>query len=313
MTLSRALSLVLLPVLLLALPGCDAAKRALDKAASSKDSSLPPLAIRDLNDSEVAAFIRQPGKVNVLFIYDFKSEGGLAQISEKNGVETLSKALREYADVISAGRIDRSSLKKIDAHVPPGKAICMPFRDGIMLGMDHKDDPLTADLLKKIIAPEAEALRKVQAPSAAPGSNPPRELAERDFEGFTHNPDKLSVVVFHADWCGPCQKLKPVMADVADGFSGTSEVGRFNVDNCRDLAARLNVSSIPDVRFYRDGKEVGRFTGYQPDRAVRELFKQHTAGLKVPAAPAPAASSSSGPGSVTRMKKDWLPPGVEKR
>ncbi|MGC4013122.1 MAG: thioredoxin family protein [Luteolibacter sp.] len=145
---------------------------------------------------------------------------------------------------------------------------------------------------------------------AVPGSNPPRELEAQEFDAFTGSSDKLSVVVFHADWCGPCKMLAPVVAGVADSFPGISQVGRFNVDHCRDLAARLKVSGIPDVRFYRGGKEVARFTGYRGDAEVRTFFAQHSAGLT---APAPAAAGSSDAGSVTRMKKNWLPPGMEKR
>ncbi|MFD0893210.1 thioredoxin family protein [Luteolibacter ambystomatis] len=309
---SRVLFLILLPAMLLALPGCDAAKKALGRAASTK-AALPPLEVKDITEEEFPAFIRQKGRLNLMLVYDLNGPETAAQTKERLAAEEFLKVARDFSDVVSVGRIDGRLSKTLATSYTPGTIRFELFREGSRVDDCSDGKLIMTSEFRSILAREAEVIRKnPPAAPAIPGSNPPRELAEKEFDSFTKDPNKLSVVVFHANWCGPCQKLKPVMAEVADSFPGVSEVGRFNVDNCRNLAGRLGVSSIPDVRFYRDGKEVGRFTGYRPDYAVRTLFQQHTVGLKAPVAPAPSKGSSGG-GSMTRMTKDWVPPGMEKR
>lgn len=138
-----------------------------------------------------------------------------------------------------------------------------------------------------------------------------RELKENEFRTFVEEPGKLCVVVFHADWCGPCRVLKPRLEKVGAEFGKVAVVGRFNVDDCRSLAKEREVGSIPDVRFYRDGKQVDAFIGLADETELRAAFVKNSAGL---AAPGAADSSGSGPGqTIQPMKKDWLPPGVERR
>lgn len=310
MTAARMLSLMVLPALLLALPGCDAAKKALNKAAATK--ALPPLEVKDITEAEFPSFIRQKGRLNLILAYDVNGVETPEQTKERLAAEEFIKIAKEFSDVVSVGRIDNRLAKTLITS-SPGTLRFELFREGSRVDATGDGRLVRVAEFRSILAKEAESLRSAQpAAPAVAGSNAPREMAEKEYDSFINNSQKLSVVVFHADWCGPCQKLKPVLEEVADSFPGVSEVGRFNVDHCRDLAARLNVSGIPDVRFYRGGKEVGRFTGYRADYAVRELFQQHTAGLKAPAAPASSAGPS-GPGSMSRMTKGWVPPGMEKR
>jgi thioredoxin len=127
------------------------------------------------------------------------------------------------------------------------------------------------------------------------------------------------VVDFHADWCGPCRRLSPILEKVAAGHGDLVRVGKLNVDHAKEVAGKAGVRSIPDVRFFRDGKEVDRFVGLPPEAHVREKFQQHTRGLK----PAAAATATAETGeaaagepaqpAIQPMRKDWLPPGVERR
>jgi len=156
------------------------------------------------------------------------------------------------------------------------------------------------------------------APLPDDGTGTPRELTEAEFPALVATPGKLVVAVFHADWCGPCQALKPEIATVAAEFPGVVTVGRFNVDNCHQVAAEKGVRGIPDVRFFRDGKQVGNFTGLIPIDMVRAKFKELSAGITPVVAPPPAPTPEPAPGTpdkplMIREKKDALPPGMERQ
>lgn len=143
-----------------------------------------------------------------------------------------------------------------------------------------------------------------------------RELQETDYPGLVATPDRLTVVVFHATWCGPCKQLAPVMAKVAEEFSGVAQVGRFDVDQCQGISRQLGVSGIPDVRFFLNGKQVDSFLGAASESEIRDKFQAYTRGLKASPTATPPAANGTDPTkpapTIQRMQKDWMPPGMKK-
>jgi thioredoxin 1 len=100
------------------------------------------------------------------------------------------------------------------------------------------------------------------------------ELNENNFVRMTKT--GKAVVDFYADWCGPCQMMKPTFEKVSKEFK---EVNFFkvNVDNGQEAAARYDVRSIPTLIFLKDGKEADRIVGvaYEADfkKKINEVFK----------------------------------------
>lgn len=73
---------------------------------------------------------------------------------------------------------------------------------------------------------------------------------------------KLPVIVdFYADWCPPCKKLIPVLESKQKEKNGFKLI-KINVDNHPELAERFNVSGIPHVVSFKDGKKNGEFAGF---------------------------------------------------
>lgn len=67
---------------------------------------------------------------------------------------------------------------------------------------------------------------------------------------------------FWAEWCGPCRMLAPVVAGIAQEKAGALVVGKVNVDEERELAARFSIESIPTVLLLRQGEVVAKSVGY---------------------------------------------------
>ena len=66
--------------------------------------------------------------------------------------------------------------------------------------------------------------------------------------------DKPAIVDFTATWCGPCQKLAPILEELAAEYKGKVNVYKVDVDKCKDLAQAFKISSIPAVLFIpKDG------------------------------------------------------------
>ena len=75
---------------------------------------------------------------------------------------------------------------------------------------------------------------------------------------------KTFLADFYATWCGPCKMLAPVVHEIAEESTGALKVGKVNVDEQMELAMRFQVSSIPMLVVFKDGKAVAKSVGYRP-------------------------------------------------
>lgn len=71
---------------------------------------------------------------------------------------------------------------------------------------------------------------------------------------------ELVLVDFNADWCGPCQMLKPIIEELAE-TNDDIKVVSINIDDEDELSEQYNVSSIPCLVLFEKGKEVKRNVG----------------------------------------------------
>jgi thioredoxin 1 len=75
------------------------------------------------------------------------------------------------------------------------------------------------------------------------------------------NSDKLVVVDFWAEWCGPCRMVGPVLDELAAEVGDDVIIGKLNVDENNKTAQDFRVMSIPTIILYKDGQEAQRLVG----------------------------------------------------
>ena len=98
-------------------------------------------------------------------------------------------------------------------------------------------------------------------------------ITSLNFENEVLNADKSVLLDFYADWCGPCKMLAPVLHEIAEENAGTLKVGKINVDEQMELAMRFQVSSIPMLVVFKDGKAVAKSVGYRPKSEIAAMVE----------------------------------------
>lgn len=82
------------------------------------------------------------------------------------------------------------------------------------------------------------------------------------------------LVDFYADWCGPCQVAGPVLSELAEEYEGKIKVGKLNVDEGLQTAAKYSVMNIPTVIVFKNGAEITRKAGFTGKKDYEELVKK---------------------------------------
>lgn len=106
-------------------------------------------------------------------------------------------------------------------------------------------------------------------------------VGANQFNELITNSNKLIMVDFRAEWCGPCRILKPVLEELTAKYGDKVELVKINVDEQDNypLAVQYQVNSIPQVTFFLNGQQVDQFIGVVPPVRVEEIIQQHTANM----------------------------------
>ncbi len=96
------------------------------------------------------------------------------------------------------------------------------------------------------------------------------EFTDANFQSEVVDSATPVLVDFWAPWCGPCKMLAPTIEQLATEMGGKVKIGKLNTDENPNVASDHNISAIPTVMLFKDGKMVDKLTGVAPkDRFVK--------------------------------------------
>ena len=80
------------------------------------------------------------------------------------------------------------------------------------------------------------------------------------------------VVDFFATWCGPCRMMAPVIEELAEEYDGKVKIGKLDVDENSDIAARYGVMSIPTIILFKNGEVFPRALDFR----IKKFWKMRS-------------------------------------
>ncbi len=86
------------------------------------------------------------------------------------------------------------------------------------------------------------------------------EIDSSNFDATTQS-STPTLIDFWAPWCGPCRALGPTIDKLAEDLGDRAQIGKVNIDDHPELAAKFGVSSIPTVLVFKDGEVTDQFVG----------------------------------------------------
>ena len=100
-----------------------------------------------------------------------------------------------------------------------------------------------------------------------------RELTGKNFES-TVNTNGLVVVDFWAPWCGPCKAVMPVLESLQQELGASVVFCKVDPDEHSALAAEHEVSSLPFIQFWKDGRLVNTVSGAYPKHKIKAFIEE---------------------------------------
>ena len=82
----------------------------------------------------------------------------------------------------------------------------------------------------------------------------------------------VTLVDFYANWCGPCRMLAPVLEQVDKEVEGKAVIAKLDIDSEQKTASQFQVTSVPTLILFKDGKEVNRLVGLRNADAVKKFI-----------------------------------------
>jgi thioredoxin 1 len=97
--------------------------------------------------------------------------------------------------------------------------------------------------------------------------------AKETFGDIIHG-QKPVLVDFYAEWCGPCKMMKPILEDLRNSMGDQIRILKIDIDRNPAVASSLNISGVPTIILYQNGKMLWRQSGVVPAKQLQSIIQE---------------------------------------
>ena len=101
------------------------------------------------------------------------------------------------------------------------------------------------------------------------------QLTDSNFKELVLDSDKVAIVDFWAEWCGPCKAIGPMIEELSKEYEGKAIVGKVDVDSNPETAMKYGTRNIPTILFIKNGQVVDKQVGAVPKSNLVATLTKH--------------------------------------
>ncbi|HOS84280.1 MAG TPA: thioredoxin [Bacteroidales bacterium] len=101
------------------------------------------------------------------------------------------------------------------------------------------------------------------------------EITEANYDEVVAQSDKLVMIDFWAEWCGPCRMVAPIVAELATEYEGKAVIGKCDVDENSEISVKFSIRNIPTLLFVKNGEVVDKLVGAVPKSKIIEKLEAY--------------------------------------
>ena len=102
-----------------------------------------------------------------------------------------------------------------------------------------------------------------------------KNVTDETFESEILKSEKLTLVDFWAEWCGPCKQIGPILEEIADEKKEKLKILKLNIDANPETPQKYNVRGIPTLMLFKDGTLVDTKIGSLPKPNLNDWIESH--------------------------------------
>jgi thioredoxin 1 len=106
-------------------------------------------------------------------------------------------------------------------------------------------------------------------------SNLVTDVSDAQFDQKVLQSDKITLVDFWAEWCGPCKAIAPIVSEVAATFEGKLNVMKMNIDENPETPTQFHIKGIPTLILFKGGEMIDQIVGAVPKDRLETMLKKH--------------------------------------
>ncbi len=96
---------------------------------------------------------------------------------------------------------------------------------------------------------------------------------DEDFEADVLKSEKVVLIDFWAEWCGPCKMIAPLLDEAADQYADKLKIAKLNIDENPNTPAKYQIRSIPTLMLFKDGSVLAQKLGAMPRKDLTDFLE----------------------------------------